>query len=112
MTNTKNILAIPRAIAGSAASGGYLPVGTRIKFLRTLEEGPDEESPGRLYAEAGQGGVVTGHGCKEGHWVKWDRWPHAAFGAKLGEDFKADNADLRHSADSAALQPKEMTNEK
>lgn len=63
-----------------------LPVGTRIKFVKTLISGPDECGPGNLYARAGDFGVVTGHDCPEGHWVKWDKW-EAPFGAKLGSEF-------------------------
>ena len=65
-----------------------LPVGTRIRFVKTLTSGPDEDGPGNLYARRGEGGVVTGHGTPEGHWVKWDGWPHA-FGAEHGEEFVA-----------------------
>jgi hypothetical protein len=66
-----------------------LPQGTRIRFLRTLEEGPCEEHPGIIYARAGDFGTVleAEYPCKEGHWVKWDHWPNA-FGARLGEDFE------------------------
>lgn len=64
-----------------------LPVGTRIRFLKTLESGPDEFSPGNLYAEKGDMGVVTGHGCSEGHWVKWDKHEHP-FGAVYGSEFE------------------------
>lgn len=63
-----------------------LPVGTRIKFLKTLSSGPDEFSPGNLYAEKDDFGEVTGHGCAEGHWVKWDKWD-APFGATYGTEF-------------------------
>lgn len=65
---------------------GRLPIGTRIKFLKDLDRGPDEDSPACTYARKGDGGEVTGHGCWEGHWVKWDKWPKP-FGAKLGEEF-------------------------
>ena len=65
-----------------------LPVGTRIRFLRTLEQGPTEESPPLLFANTGEEGEVTGHGCWEGHWVKRDAWP-APFGAVPGKDFEA-----------------------
>lgn len=70
-----------------------IPIGTRIRFLKTLEDGSDEYSPGSLYAVGGDLGEVTGppKGCREtpreGHWVKWDKWPNS-FGAKLGEDFE------------------------
>jgi hypothetical protein len=63
-----------------------LPIGTRIVFLKDLTEGPSDEHPGRHYASKGDGGVVTGHDCREGHWVKWDKWP-APFGAELGTEF-------------------------
>ena len=66
-----------------------IPIGTKITFLRTLEDGPDEDGPGNHYATEGDAGEVTGHDCPEGHWVKWEYWPHA-FGAKLGIDFQAD----------------------
>jgi hypothetical protein len=46
-----------------------LPVGTRIRFTQALTSGTDDFSPGNLYARAGEGGVVTGHGCSEGYWV-------------------------------------------
>ena len=63
-----------------------LPVGTRIKFVRELSSGPDDYSEGNLYATEGSSGEVTGHGCWEGHWVKWDNWKHP-FGAEHGKDF-------------------------
>ena len=65
-----------------------LPVGTRIKFIKTLADGPcpDATHGGNLYAVKGDLGTVTGHGTQEGHWVKWDRWPHA-FGAEYGTEF-------------------------
>ena len=63
-----------------------LPVGTRIRFVRTLSSGPDEHGPGNLYARKGDVGVVTGHGAPEGHWVTRDGDPHA-FGAEHGKEF-------------------------
>ncbi len=68
-----------------------LPVGARIRFLKTLTSGPDDYSPGNLYARKGDGGEVTGHGCKEGHWVKWDDWD-APFGAELGIEFEQEES--------------------
>lgn len=73
-----------------------LPVGTRIRFLRTLTESPCEDHPGLIFARKGDGGEVTGHGCPEGHWVKWDNW-HAPFGAVLGEEFEAENVEMSHA---------------
>ncbi len=63
-----------------------LPVGTRIQFLETLYGPATSESPACVYAYRGDKGVVTGHGAKEGHWVKWDKWPHA-FGSVYGTEF-------------------------
>ena len=60
------------------------PVGTRIRFVKTLASGPDEFSPGNLYTRKGDLGEVTGHGTREGYWVKTDNWPHA-FGASDSE---------------------------
>lgn len=70
--------------------GQTLPIGTRVRFLKTLDEGPCDEHPGRLYARAGEfGTVVQGDfPCAEGHWVLWDGWKKSPFGAKLGEDFE------------------------
>jgi len=63
-----------------------LPIGTRIQFVKTLREGPTDETPAFLFAEKGEYGEVTGHNMTEGHWVKTDSWP-TPFGAKLGEEF-------------------------
>jgi hypothetical protein len=65
-----------------------LPIGTRIVFLKTLDQGPNEDSPAIVFAEKGDGGCVTGHGCKERYWVKWDKW-QAPFGAIHGTEFEA-----------------------
>ena len=60
-------------------------MGTRIRFLRTLEEGPDDFAPGYLYATKGETGEVTRvGGCREGFWVKTDNWD-AAFGCSSEE---------------------------
>lgn len=63
-----------------------LPKGTRIVFLKNLTSEANGDSPGFIYAKKDQFGVVTAHGCPEGHWVRWDGWD-AAFGAELGKDF-------------------------
>jgi hypothetical protein len=63
-----------------------LPIGTRIVFTKSLFAPPCEDHPSLIYARKGDGGCVTGHGCKEGHWVKWDKWD-APFGAELGTEF-------------------------
>ena len=68
-----------------------LPVGTRIKFVKELSSGPDEYSPGNLYAEEGGTGEVLHHDCSEGHFVKWDKWK-AGFGAEYGTEFLKDYA--------------------
>lgn len=68
-----------------------LPVGTRIKFLQTLEQGPTEETPAFLFANKGDGGeIVSQQGF--GPWdysVKWDLWP-TSFHAKYGTEFVED----------------------
>jgi hypothetical protein len=66
-----------------------LLVGTRIRFVKSLYRDATGDGPACVYAERGDGGVVTGHGTPEGHWVKWDKWPHA-FGAEYGIDFIAE----------------------
>ena len=57
-----------------------LPIGTRIRFTQRLDAGPSEDHPAILYAARGATGEITGHGTKEGYWVKTDDWPHP-FGA-------------------------------
>jgi hypothetical protein len=61
------------------APGGVPPVGTRIRFLKTLEEAPNEAHPWVMFACAGERGIITGHGTKEGYWARTDSWP-APFG--------------------------------
>jgi len=64
-----------------------LPIGTRIRFVKSLYGDATEDSPACIYAEKGGFGEVTGYNDHEGHWVKWDAWPHASFGAVLGDEF-------------------------
>lgn len=61
-----------------------LPVGTRIVFTKTLTSEATGDHPALLYAEVGQTGEITGHGTKEGYWVKTDDWPNP-FGASDNE---------------------------
>lgn len=61
-----------------------LPVGTRIRFTQTLEERANEEHPDLTFAARGETGEITGHGTREGYWVKTDGWPHS-FGASREE---------------------------
>ncbi len=61
-----------------------LPTGTRIRFTRTLEADATEDHPPIVYAYEGELGQITGHGTKEGYWVKTDNWPNS-FGAGPGE---------------------------
>lgn len=63
-----------------------LPVGTRIKFLKDLTEDACGDHPMFIYAEKGELGEVTGHGTKEGYWVKRDIWD-TPFGAEYGTEF-------------------------
>lgn len=61
-----------------------LPIGTRIRFAKRLDCGPTEDHPGFLFAERGELGEITGHGTKEGYWVKANHCP-APFGASADE---------------------------
>jgi hypothetical protein len=63
---------------------GMIAVGTRIRFTKTLTEPASGDHPALLYAKAGQTGEITGHGCREGYWVKTDDWPNP-FGAAPDE---------------------------
>jgi len=72
MSTQHNTTTAPTGVVSSNQLG-LLPIGTRIVFTKTLESGPDEFSPGNLYARKGDGGVITGHGTPEGYWVAfWD----------------------------------------
>jgi len=64
-----------------------LPVGTKIRFLQTLETGPTGDHPALLFARKGQTGEVTGHNDNEGHWVKTDDWA-TPFGATYKVEFE------------------------
>lgn len=55
-----------------------LPIGTRIRFTKTLDH------PDIVLAYRGDTGEITGHGTPEGYWVKADGWP-APFGASRDE---------------------------
>ena len=70
-----------------------LPIGTRIRFIKSLYGHATGDSPACIYAEKGELGVVTGHGTPEGHWVKTDNWPHA-FGAECGTEFTKEGEGL------------------
>jgi hypothetical protein len=61
-----------------------LSVGTRIRFRRMLDDGPNEDRPAVVYAFGGETGEITGHGTPEGYWVKTDRCPNS-FGASDDE---------------------------
>lgn len=47
-----------------------LPIGTKVRFLRTLTCAATEDHPAFLFALAGEKGEITGHDCEEGYWVK------------------------------------------
>ena len=97
---------------GPANSADLLPVGTRITFLRTLDEAANEDHPGIRYAARGESGTVVRHGCREGHWVKTDGWP-TPFGATRGVEFiptdpaLLSDEDLRAGA-RAAVHPEDF----
>ena len=62
--------------------------GQRIRFLRTLDRGPTEDSPACIYAKKGDCGTIEKvGGCWEGFWVYWDGWKHASFGCER-KDFE------------------------
>ena len=61
-----------------------IPTGTRIRFVKTLDAPANEDHPYIVYAYAGEEGVVTGHGCPEGYWVRTLTWS-APFGASEKE---------------------------
>jgi hypothetical protein len=100
------------ASAGCAPTAGCpLPLGTRIRFLKTLTSGPNCEGPGNHYATKGQLGTVAespygpdAKPCREGYWVFWDGWSRAPFGARLGEDFEVyqENAEPSHGPSSGS----------
>lgn len=73
------------------SSGSTIPpkAGDRIKFIKTLTSGPDEDGPGNHYATKGDLGTIDRvGGCWEGYMVFWDKWKSASFGAQLGIDFE------------------------
>jgi len=72
------------AASVSCAPAPLFCVGTRIRFLRTLDAPADEEHPHIQYAAKGELGTIAGHGTREGYWVKTDAWPNA-FGASVDE---------------------------
>ena len=57
-----------------------VPIGSRIRFLKELTEGPCGDHPALLYAKEGELGSVVSYRCSEGYWVKTDGWPNS-FGA-------------------------------
>lgn len=61
-----------------------LPIGTRIRFTKTLTEPANEDHPGIVFAKEGDLGRITGHGTLEGYWATWDHWK-AAFGVSPEE---------------------------
>lgn len=50
----------------------YLPIGTRIRFVKTLEAAANEDHPDIIYAFKGEPGRVVGYGASEGYWVEVD----------------------------------------
>lgn len=65
-------------------SANDLPIGTRIRFIKTLDAPANEDHPAIVYARKGETGEITGHETKEGYWVKTDSWS-ASFGASANE---------------------------
>lgn len=54
----------------SKPQGSFLPIGTRIRFTKTLASLASGDHPAFLFAEEGDEGEITGHGTKEGYWAK------------------------------------------
>jgi hypothetical protein len=54
-----------------------LPVGTRIRFTKTLDEPANEEHPHLVYADRGELGEIVdgGRPAREGHWAKTESNP-------------------------------------
>lgn len=52
-----------------------MPVGTRIRFVCSLDAPANEDHPAIQYAARGQTGTITGHGTREGYWATADGWP-------------------------------------
>lgn len=65
-------------------SEGLLPIGTRIRFVETLDAPASGDHPALIYATKGEMGEITGYGTREGYWVKTDSWPNP-FGASIEE---------------------------
>ena len=63
-----------------------LPIGTRIKFIKTLDACATGDHPDIIYARKDEEGEITGHDAKEGYMVKADSWA-ASFGAELETEF-------------------------
>jgi len=60
---------------------GRHPVGTRIRFLKTMwVPGPDND-PDIIFAEKAELGRITGHNLTEGYWVTADAHGILPFGA-------------------------------
>lgn len=60
--------------------------GDRIRFLKTLTQGPTDETPPFLFARRGELGTIESVGdCREGYKVFWDGWSHASFGCDHSE---------------------------
>lgn len=62
---------------------GVLPNGTKVRFTKTLDAPANEERPAVTYATKGETGEITGHGTREGYWVKTKLNP--PFGAGCDE---------------------------
>ncbi len=75
----------------------FLPVGTRIRFLKDLTEAPDEDRPWIQYAAKGELGTIAGHGTSEGYWAKADSWDKP-FGLAPGE-FEVVQPERRRESD-------------
>jgi hypothetical protein len=44
-------------------------IGTRIRFTKRLDAGPNEDHPAIVYAERDSTGAIVSYAAKEGYWV-------------------------------------------
>lgn len=70
------------------ATEPILKKGTRIRFLKTLDEGPDDYAPGRHFCSKGELGTIKVH---HEEWQRFefsvyaDSWKKASFFANRDE---------------------------
>ena len=83
-------LIVRRELVHVDVSENKVPVGTRIKFVKTLTEQASGDHPKLIYAEAGDLGYVVGYNDFEGYMVSWDKWPQP-FGSLISKEWVVDS---------------------